>query len=159
MENKHSVNYTTPWDQLPKTPHRIVLRDVMTRSQSESLFLSIGQRECDPCGEDDWSNAEKSKCVPKHVEFLAYEEALGFTLVILSIFGALVVLAVTVVYVIHRHTPLVKANDRELSFLIQVSLGITVLSSMLFIGKPCNWSCKTRQVTLALGFCLCYDVY
>ncbi|XP_017174901.1 vomeronasal 2, receptor 2 isoform X1 [Mus musculus] len=114
-----------------------------------------GQRECDPCGEDDWSNAEKSKCVPKLVEFLAYGEALGFTLVILSIFGALVVLAVTVVYVIHRHTPLVKANDRELSFLIQMSLVITVLSSLLFIGKPCNWSCMARQITLALGFCLC----
>jgi vomeronasal 2 receptor len=119
------------------------------------VFLQIGQRECDPCGEDDWSNAEKSKCVPKLVEFLAYEEALGFTLVILSIFGALVLLAVTVVYVIHRHTPLVKANDRELSFLIQMSLVITVLSSLLFIGKPCNWSCMARQITLALGFCLC----
>uniref|UniRef100_A0A8C2LLW1 G-protein coupled receptors family 3 profile domain-containing protein n=1 Tax=Cricetulus griseus TaxID=10029 RepID=A0A8C2LLW1_CRIGR len=114
-----------------------------------------GQRECDACGEDDWSNAQKSKCVSKEVEFLAYEEALGFTLVILSIFGALVVLAVTVVYVIHRHTPLVKANDQELSFLIQMSLVITVLSSMLFIGKPLNWSCMARQVTLALGFCLC----
>ncbi|XP_028619400.1 vomeronasal type-2 receptor 1-like [Grammomys surdaster] len=114
-----------------------------------------GQMLCNRCGEDDWSNAEKSKCVPKLVEFLAYEEALGFTLVILSIFGALVVLAVTVVYVIHRHTPLVKANDRELSFLIQMSLVITVLSSMLFIGKPCNWTCMARQVTLALGFCLC----
>ncbi|XP_076788589.1 vomeronasal type-2 receptor 1-like isoform X2 [Arvicanthis niloticus] len=114
-----------------------------------------GQRECDPCSEDDWSNADKSKCVPKLVEFLAYEEALGFTLVILSIFGALVVLAVTVVYIIHRHTPLVKANDRELSFLIQMSLVITVLSSMLFIGKPSNWTCMARQVTLALGFCLC----
>ncbi|XP_005344118.1 vomeronasal type-2 receptor 1 [Microtus ochrogaster] len=114
-----------------------------------------GQRECDPCGEDDWSNAQKNKCVPKEVEFLAYEEALGFTLVILSILGALVVLAVIVVYVIHRHTPLVKANDRELSFLIQMSLLTTVLSSLLFIGKPLNWSCMARQVTLALGFCLC----
>ncbi|XP_060232924.1 vomeronasal type-2 receptor 1-like isoform X1 [Meriones unguiculatus] len=114
-----------------------------------------GQRECEQCGEDDWSNAQKSKCVPKDVEFLAYEEALGFTLVILSIFGALVVLAVTVVYVIYRHTPLVNANDRELSFLIQMSLVITVLSSMLFIGKPQHWSCMARQVTLALGFCLC----
>ncbi|XP_021010990.1 vomeronasal type-2 receptor 1-like, partial [Mus caroli] len=113
------------------------------------------QRLCNPCSEDDWSNAEKNKCVPKLVEFLAYEEALGFTLVILSIFGALVVLAVTVVYVIHRHTPLVKANDQELSFLIQISLVITVLSTMLFISKPCNWSCMARQITLSLGFCLC----
>uniref|UniRef100_A0A5F9DJI7 G-protein coupled receptors family 3 profile domain-containing protein n=1 Tax=Oryctolagus cuniculus TaxID=9986 RepID=A0A5F9DJI7_RABIT len=114
-----------------------------------------GQRECEQCGEDYWSNAEKSECVLKEVEFLAYDEALGFTLVILSIFGALVVLAVTVVYVIYRHTPLVNANGRELSFLIQVSLTITVLSSLLFIGKPYNWSCMACQVTLALGFSLC----
>uniref|UniRef100_G3T500 G-protein coupled receptors family 3 profile domain-containing protein n=1 Tax=Loxodonta africana TaxID=9785 RepID=G3T500_LOXAF len=114
-----------------------------------------GQRECEKCDEDYWSNAQRSECVLKEVEFLAYDEALGFTLVILTIFGALVVLAVTIVYVIYRHTPLVRANDRELSFLIQISLVITLLSSMLFIGKPYDWSCKACQVTLALGFSLC----
>ncbi|XP_001487897.3 vomeronasal type-2 receptor 1-like [Equus caballus] len=114
-----------------------------------------GQRECEQCGEDYWSNAQKNKCVLKEVEFLAYDEALGFTLVLLSIFGALVVLAVTVVYVLYRHTPLVNANDQELSFLIQVSLVITLLSSVLFIGKPYDWSCRARQVTLAMGFSLC----
>jgi hypothetical protein len=30
---------------------------------------------------------------------------------------------------------------------------ITVVSSMLFIGKPCNWSSMALQITLALGFC------
>lgn len=123
-------------------------------SQS-SVLCSLGQRECEQCGEDYWSNAQKNKCVLKEVEFLAYDEALGFTLVLLSIFGALVVLAVTVVYVLYRHTPLVNANDRELSFLIQVSLVITLLSSVLFIGKPYDWSCRARQVTLAMGFSLC----
>lgn len=88
----------------------------------------------------------------KEVEFLAYDEVLGFTLVILFIFGAFVVSAVTVVYVIYRHTPLVTANDREPSFLIQISLVITLLSSIFFIGKPYIWSCMARQVTLALGF-------
>ncbi|XP_048201983.1 vomeronasal type-2 receptor 1-like isoform X1 [Perognathus longimembris pacificus] len=114
-----------------------------------------GERECTQCGEDYWSNEDKSKCVLKEVEFLAYDEALGFTLVILSVLGALAVLAVTVVYVLYRCTPLVQANDRELSFLIQVALLITVLSSLLFIGKPYQWSCRARQVTLALGFALC----
>lgn len=89
------------------------------------------------------------------MEFLAYNEALGFLLVILSIFGVLVVVAVTIVYVLCRHTPLVNANDRDLGFLIQVSLVIIRLSSRLFIGKPYNWSCMTRHVTLAVGFSLC----
>ncbi|XP_006149830.1 vomeronasal type-2 receptor 1 [Tupaia chinensis] len=114
-----------------------------------------GQRDCEPCDEDHWSNEQRSECVLKEVEFLSYEEALGFTLVILSIFGALVAVGVIVVYAIHRNTPLVMANGRELSFIIQVSFIITLLSSMLFIGKPCNWSCMARQITLALGFSLC----
>ncbi|XP_007521142.2 vomeronasal type-2 receptor 1-like [Erinaceus europaeus] len=114
-----------------------------------------GQKECTECGEDYWSNAQKNKCVLKEVEFLAYDEALGFTLVTLSIFGALMVMAVTLVYVTHRHTPLVSASDLLLSFLIQASLVITLLSSMLFIGKPHNWSCMARQMALALGFALC----
>ncbi|EAW78738.1 hCG27718 [Homo sapiens] len=114
-----------------------------------------GERECEQCGEDYWSNAQKSECVLKEVEYLAYDEALGFTLVILSVFGAFVVLAVTAVYVIHRHTPLVNASDWQLGFLIQVSLIIMLLSSMLFIDKPHNWSCMAGQVTLALGFSLC----
>lgn len=97
-------------------------------------------------------NAQKSECVLKEVEFLAYDEVLGFTLVVLSIFEVFVVSAVTVVYVIYRHTPFVTANVREPSFLIQVSLVITLLSSMFFIGKPYIWSCMARQVTLALGF-------
>ncbi|CAM5138326.1 unnamed protein product [Eretmochelys imbricata] len=54
----------------------------------------------------------------------------------------------------HRDTALVKANDRELSFLIQLSLVITLLTSFLFVGKPEGWSCQIRQVTIALGFSL-----
>uniref|UniRef100_A0A8D2B551 G-protein coupled receptors family 3 profile domain-containing protein n=1 Tax=Sciurus vulgaris TaxID=55149 RepID=A0A8D2B551_SCIVU len=114
-----------------------------------------GQRECEQCGEDYWSNAQRSKCVLKDVEFLAYDDALGLTLVVLSVFGALVALAVMVVYGVHRRTPLVQANGRGLSFLTQASLATTALSSMLFIGKPYDWSCMARQVTLALGFSLC----
>lgn len=112
-------------------------------------------RECTSCDEDFRSNDDKSECVHKEVEFLAYEEALGITLIFLSIFGAGIVLTVTGVYIKHRNTALVKANDRELSFLIQFSLVITLITSILFIGKPEDWSCQSRQVTLALGFSLC----
>lgn len=49
----------------------------------------------------------------KEIEFLAYDEALGFGLVILSICGTPVVLAVTTAYVMYRHSPLVNANDES----------------------------------------------
>ncbi|XP_042314466.1 vomeronasal type-2 receptor 1-like [Sceloporus undulatus] len=116
---------------------------------------SVDARECTGCKEDYWSNEQRSKCVLKEVEFLAYGEALGMTLIALSIVGVLFILAVTGVYIKHRATPLVRANDRELSFLIQYSLCVTLMTSILFIGKPEDWSCQSRQVTLALGFSLC----
>ncbi|XP_069829959.1 vomeronasal type-2 receptor 1-like [Dendropsophus ebraccatus] len=112
-------------------------------------------RECIACLPDFWSNAYRNECVLKEVEFLASDEALGITLIFLAVFGAALVIAFTVIYVMYRETALVKANDRSLSFLIQISLVCTFMTSILFVGKPEAWSCMARQTTLALGFSLC----
>ncbi|CAH2247310.1 vomeronasal type-2 receptor 1-like [Pelobates cultripes] len=112
-------------------------------------------RECIACPSDFWSNSHKNECVLKEVEFLATDEALGITLVFLAVFGASLVIAFTVIYVMYRETALVKANDRSLSFVIQISLVCTFMTSILFVGKPEEWSCMARQTTLALGFSLC----
>lgn len=53
-------------------------------------------RECILCGEDDWSNNAHDACVPKIIEFLAFGEPLGITLIVISAFGALVTIAVAV---------------------------------------------------------------
>lgn len=53
-------------------------------------------RECTLCGEDDWSNDAHDACVPKIIEFLAFGEPLGITLIVISAFGALVTIAVGV---------------------------------------------------------------
>lgn len=55
-------------------------------SQS-TVLCPLGQRE--QRGEDCWSNAQRRERVLKEVDFLACDEALGFTLVIFSIFGVL----------------------------------------------------------------------
>uniref|UniRef100_A0A3B3X978 G-protein coupled receptors family 3 profile domain-containing protein n=1 Tax=Poecilia mexicana TaxID=48701 RepID=A0A3B3X978_9TELE len=112
-------------------------------------------RECILCTGDDWSNDAHDACVPKIIEFLAFGEPLGITLIVISAFGALVTIAVGVVLVMHIGTPLVKANDALLSFLLLLSLVVTFLCSIVFLGEPQNWSCMTSQVALALGFALC----
>ncbi|KAM4043785.1 vomeronasal type-2 receptor 1-like [Anomaloglossus baeobatrachus] len=112
-------------------------------------------RECIACSSDFWSNAYRNECVLKEVEFLATDEALGITLIFLAVFGASLVIAFTIIYIMYRETALVKANDRSLSFLIQVSLVCTFMTSIIFVGKPEAWSCMARQTTLALGFSLC----
>uniref|UniRef100_A0A8C5MW79 G-protein coupled receptors family 3 profile domain-containing protein n=1 Tax=Leptobrachium leishanense TaxID=445787 RepID=A0A8C5MW79_9ANUR len=113
------------------------------------------ETECISCPSDFWSNSYKNECVLKEVEFLATDEALGITLIFLAVFGASLVIAFAVVYFMYRETALVKANDRSLSFVIQISLVCTLMTSIFFVGKPNEWSCMARQTTLALGFSLC----
>ncbi|XP_053567762.1 vomeronasal type-2 receptor 1-like [Bombina bombina] len=128
---------------------------VLSRSQ---VLFGLGlkdARECISCPSDFWSNSYRNECVLKEVEFLATDEALGITLIFLAVFGSSLVIVFTVIYTMYRETALVKANDRELSFLIQISLVCTFMTSILFVGKPEAWSCMARQTTLALGFSLC----
>uniref|UniRef100_A0A3Q3BDE1 Vomeronasal 2, receptor 1 n=1 Tax=Kryptolebias marmoratus TaxID=37003 RepID=A0A3Q3BDE1_KRYMA len=108
-------------------------------------------RECILCTGDDWSNEANDACVPKIIEFLAFGEPLGITLIVISAFGALITIAVGVRIL----TPLVKANDVLLSFSLLLSLVVTFLCSIVFLGEPQDWSCMTSQVALALGFALC----
>ncbi|XP_012730253.2 vomeronasal type-2 receptor 1 [Fundulus heteroclitus] len=112
-------------------------------------------RECILCTGDDWSNQAHDACVPKIIEFLAFGEPLGITLIVISAFGALITIGVGVVLFMYIRTPLVKANDPLLSFLLLLSLVVTFLCSIVFLGEPQNWSCMTSQVALALGFALC----
>ncbi|XP_077397419.1 vomeronasal type-2 receptor 1 [Festucalex cinctus] len=112
-------------------------------------------RECVLCSGDHWSNDAHDACVPKVIEFLAFGEPLGITLIVIAAFGALVTIAVVVVFVVHVGTPLVKANDALLSFSLLFSLMVTFLCSIVFLGEPQRWSCMTSQVALALGFALC----
>lgn len=141
-------------------------------------------RECILCSDDDWSNDAHDACVPKIIEFLAFGEPLGITLIVISAFGALVTIAVgvrltrgklfllveseelktqmlyfllipQVVFIVNLGTPLVKANDALLSFSLLFALVVTFLCSIIFLGEPQNWSCMTSQVALALGFALC----
>ncbi|KAM9318646.1 vomeronasal type-2 receptor 1 [Pholidichthys leucotaenia] len=112
-------------------------------------------RECILCTGDFWSNDAHDACVPKIIEFLAFGEPLGITLIVISSFGALVTIVVGVVFLMHIGTPLVKANDALLSFTLLLSLMVTFLCSIVFLGEPQHWSCMTSQVALALGFALC----
>ncbi|KAF3848000.1 hypothetical protein F7725_021028, partial [Dissostichus mawsoni] len=50
-----------------------------------------------------------------------------------------------VVLLLNLGTPLVKANDALLSFSLLLSLVVTFLCSIVFLGEPQHWSCMTSQ--------------
>ncbi|XP_029374060.1 extracellular calcium-sensing receptor-like [Echeneis naucrates] len=111
--------------------------------------------ECISCPEDFWSSPQRDLCVPKKTEFLSYHEPLGICLTATSLLGACISAGVLVIFIHHRSTPMVRANNSELSFLLLVSLKLCFLCSLLFIGRPRLWTCQLRHAAFGISFVLC----
>uniref|UniRef100_A0AAY4DQW2 G-protein coupled receptors family 3 profile domain-containing protein n=1 Tax=Denticeps clupeoides TaxID=299321 RepID=A0AAY4DQW2_9TELE len=110
---------------------------------------------CISCPDDFWPNSKKNECLPKPVEFLSWDEFLGIILAAFSIVGAFTVIVVAVVFYRHRSSPIVRANNSELSFLLLFSLTLCFLCSLTFIGRPSEWSCMLRHTAFGITFVLC----
>ncbi|XP_048121100.1 vomeronasal type-2 receptor 1-like [Alosa alosa] len=111
--------------------------------------------DCTPCPEEYWSNEERSSCVLKYIEVLSFKDTLGIILTAVSLFGASLTLATTVIFLVFRHTPLVRANNAELSALLLLSLLLCFLCPLTFIVEPTAWSCMLRHTAFGVTFALC----
>ncbi|XP_056652909.1 vomeronasal 2 receptor 567 [Monodelphis domestica] len=111
-----------------------------------------GKDQCMKCPEDQYPNRERIHCLPKRVTFLAYEETLGMALASIAASLSLLTVLVLWVFVKHKDTPIVKANNRDLSYILLFSLSLCFLCSLFFIGRPTAINCLLRQTAFGVMF-------
>lgn len=108
--------------------------------------------DCFPCSPSHFPNEKQNYCVPKTVTFLSYQSPWGISFLLIALSLSLVTVLVLGIFIKHHRTPIVKANNRNLTYILLISLLFCFLCPLLFIGKPEKVMCLLQQAVFGIIF-------
>ncbi|XP_069482559.1 vomeronasal type-2 receptor 26-like [Ambystoma mexicanum] len=120
---------------------------------AEGEFSNSSDMEnCLKCPDDQWPNDRKDGCINKVIVFLSYHDGLGVVLAFIAVFLSITTAGVLGIFLQHQDTPMVKANNRDVSYILLISLMLAFLCSLLFIGRPAVSTCLIQQAAFGIIF-------
>ena len=113
--------------------------------------------ECKDCPDGWIPNADKTSCVEITIVYLRFSDGLAIGAMVFASVGIVLTGFVTVEFIIHNNTPIVKASGRELSFVLLFGIFLCYSMTFILILKPTKWSCGVQKFGLGFCFSICYS--
>uniref|UniRef100_A0A1B8Y7J5 G-protein coupled receptors family 3 profile domain-containing protein n=1 Tax=Xenopus tropicalis TaxID=8364 RepID=A0A1B8Y7J5_XENTR len=108
---------------------------------------------CLKCPDVEWPNEQRNQCIAKTEEFLSFTDCtIAAFLSSVTILFYIITLLILGIFITFRDSPIVRANNRSLSFLLLVSIKLSFLSVFLFLGRPVDITCMLRIITFGITF-------
>ncbi|XP_040282779.1 G-protein coupled receptor family C group 6 member A-like [Bufo bufo] len=99
-----------------------------------------------------WSPVNSSVCLLKKIEFLRWDDGLAIILLIISFVGIFLIFTIAFLFAKNFNTPVVKASGGILCYVILISILLSFVSAVFFIGEPVDFKCKVRQTMFGISF-------
>ena len=117
-----------------------------------------GPEACRKCPVGFVSNAPRTHCVELKSDYLAWKNGHGISTVALAIIGLIISHGVLLVFYKYRDTAMVKASNRELSFLHLGCIVTIFVLPFVMIGMPTEARCTVRPLFFGIPFTLCTSI-
>ncbi|XP_040192002.1 vomeronasal type-2 receptor 26-like [Rana temporaria] len=106
---------------------------------------------CYKCPDDQWPDGRN--CIPKGYDYLSYEtNIMALAYYVISILCSAVTVYILTLFILLRDTPIVKANNRTVSFILLTAILLSFLCVFFFLGRPVDITCMLRQISFGIFF-------
>ncbi|XP_075050665.1 vomeronasal type-2 receptor 26-like [Mixophyes fleayi] len=126
--------------------------DCVPCSEGE-ISSKSGNENCVKCIDNEWPNAAKSKCIAKAQEFLSYEmDSITSVFSVMAVLFSVVIVFTIGIFFSFRNSQIVRSNNQNLSFILLISLMLSLLCVFLFLGRPVEITCMLQQISFGIIF-------
>ncbi|XP_039208484.1 vomeronasal type-2 receptor 26-like, partial [Crotalus tigris] len=121
-------------------------------SRNSRIEELTNSKQCERCPEEQYPNEKHHHCIPKIIAYLSYKEFVGEILTSFAVSFAVITILVMGTFIRYQNTPIVKANNWDITCTLLFSLLLCFLCSFFFLGCPGIVTCLLRQAVFGVVF-------
>ncbi|XP_062598839.1 metabotropic glutamate receptor 3-like [Saccostrea cucullata] len=122
-----------------------------------SITNSSDPYSCTGCSHGYTPNSDRNECMQIPISYFSYGHPFSVAILVLCVFGSVLCIVVSVVFVQKKNTPLLKATGFETSMVLLSSILMSYISPFVLLSFPSSLSCALSRIIIGMGYIMAYS--